>query len=141
MKVDFKTLGGGIVLVAAIPLLMLWQSGNTSKGTGPGKSKYIEYHRVSELTSHLYNGNTQALHMFCVHTLGRRKNPRYTATWIEDVAARCGECSDVHLARAWLFGFLRDANSMQMEFDAARRSARDEAELARVNSMIDRVMR
>ena len=141
MKIDGKALCGGIALVAAIPALLFWQSSNESKGTGPGKSKYNEYHVVSQLTMHLYNDRPEALHPFCRYTLGKYGNGSYTAAWIDYVCSRCGECADVHLARAWLFNFMRDADAMNREFAAARSAARDQTELDRINEMIDQVMR
>ena len=141
MKTDRRALCGGIVLLAAIPALLFWQSSNESKGTGPGKSKYNEYHVVSQLTMHLYNDRPEALHLFCRYTLGKYGNGSYTAAWIDYVSSRCGECADVHLARAWLFNFMRNAAAMNREFAAARSAARDRDELDRINGMIDQVMR
>lgn len=141
MKVDLKNLCGGILLVAAVPLVMLWQSGNASKGTSPGKSKYNVYHAVSLLNLHLYNDHPQALHLFCRYTLGYFGNGSYTATWIDYVAARCGNCADVHLARAWLCSFIRDGAAMNREFAAARAAAKDPEELERINEMIGQVTR
>jgi len=141
MKIDRKALCGGIVLVAAIPLVMLWQSSNPSKGTSPGKSMYNEYHLVSLLTMHLYNDRPEALHLFCRYMLGYCGNGSYTAAWIDYVGSRCGECADVHLARAWLCSFMRNPESMQREFAAARAAAKDKADLDRIDKMIDQVMR
>ena len=145
MKVDFKTLAAGVVLVAAIPLLLFWQSSNSSKGTSPGKSNYNEFQHVSVITMFLVNArpeneNRQLLHELCLFTLGKYRNGEYTAAWIDYVASRCGECADVHLARAWLCGFLRNAPAMRREFAAARAAARDEAERKRIDGLIAQVM-
>ena len=146
MKVDFKTLAAGVVLVAAVPLLLFWQSSNESTGTSKGWSKYNEYQNVSVITMYLANArpendNRRILHEFCLFTLGRYRNGEYTAAWIDYVASRCGECADVHLARAWLGIFMRDSATMNREFAAARAAAKDQAELDRINEMIDQVMK
>ena len=141
MKVDPKALCGGLALVAAVPLLLFWQSSNESAGSSRGWSKYNEYQHVSVITMHLYNDRPEALHMLCRYTLGVYGNGVYTASWIDRVASRCGECADVHLARAWLFMFMRNAPAMQREFAAARAAAKDPAELKRIDKLIDQVMR
>ena len=141
MKIECKAFFGGVALIAAVPLLLLWQSSNPAKGTSPGKTKYNIYHAASLVSLHLYNGNPKALHLFCFYTLGHFGNGSYTAAWIDHIASRCGECSDVHLARAWLCGFLRNSAAMQKEFEAARAAAKDPAEAERVNDMIERVMK
>jgi hypothetical protein len=141
MKIDRRALYCGLLLIAVIPLLLLYQSSNTSKGTSRGWSKYNVYIEVSMINSHLYCGNTEALHPLCRFTLGFYGNGTYTAAWIDHIASLYGECADVHLARAWLASFMRDAVAMRREFAAARAAARDEAELERVNELINQVMR
>ena len=145
MKFDGKALVIGLLLLAAIPLLMMWQSSNKSKGTGPGKSKYNEYQHISVLSMYLAtarpdNANRQILHIFCMFVLGIHRNGEYAAAWIDHVAKQCGECADVHLARAWLFMFTGNAKAMNDEFAAARAAAADQAELDRINAMIAEVM-
>ena len=145
MKVDRKALCGGLALLAAVPLVMLWQSSNKSTGTSKGWTKFNVYQEVSVITMYLANArpdneNRKILHEFCRYTLGLYPNGEYTAAWIDYVASRCGECADVHLARAWLFGFIRNAAAMREELAAARAAARDEAERERIESMIAQVM-
>ena len=145
MKLDGKALVAGLLLLAAIPLLMLWQSSNKSTGTSKGWSKYNVYQEVSVLTMYLAyarpdNENSRILHLFCMFALGKYRNGEYAATWIDYVASQCGECADVHLARAWLCSFMRNGQGMQKEFAAARRAARNEADLKRIDDMIAEVM-
>ena len=145
MKFDGKALLGGLLLAAAVPLVMLWQSGNTSKGTSRGWSKYNVYQEVSVITMYLAyarpdNENSQALHPFCRYTLGLYRNGSYAAAWIDHVASKCGECADVRLARAWLFMFMGNGRAMEEEFAAARAACRNEAERKRIDEFIAQVM-
>ena len=136
---DLKTLGGGVALVALVPALLLWQSSNTSKGTGPVASQYNIDHLGSIVTSYLYAGKPQALNMLCDYALLRDGNGIYAAAWIDYIAARCGECADVHAARGRLAAFVGDQQGMHREFAAALAAARDEAERERIRAIIEGV--
>ena len=145
-KFDCRALLGGLLLVAAIPLVMLWQSSNKSTGTNKGWSDYNVYQEVSIITMYLAcarpeNENRQVLHPFCRYMLGHYHNGSYAAAWIDYVASQCGECADVRLARAWLFMFMQNEQATREEFAAARAAARDPAELKRIDDMIAQVMR
>lgn len=138
MKVDRKALCGGLVLVAAVPLLMLWQSSDHSKGTGPGRSKYITLLFVREVNEHLCNRKPEALGLLCDFTLDLDGNVVYTETWVDYIAAHCGECADVHLARGRIARSRGDEAGMRREFAAARAAVRDDSERERCETTISR---
>jgi len=135
---DMKDLFGGLALIALVPTLLLWQSSNTSKGTSPGMSRYNVDHLGSIVTEYLYIGNPQALDMLCNYALQRDGNGIYAAAWIDYVAAKCGECADVRAARGRLAAFVGDRQGMRREFDAALAAARDDAERARIRTIVER---
>ena len=147
MKVDRKALYCGIAIVAAIPLLMLWQSSNPSKGTSPGRSRYNVDHVISVLNEYL-NKKQQpplrdekqpsALELFCNFTLNYDRNCAYTAAWIDHVGALRGDCSDVRIARGRLCAAMGDREGMRREFDAARAAARDDLERRHVEFVVGR---
>ena len=150
MKIDRKALCVGVALIAAVPLLMLWQSANRSKGTSPGRSKYNTYHLIGVLNEFLYKkqqppsqDETQpsALELFCDFTLDWERNGAFTATWIDHVAALRGDCSDVRIARGRLCAALGDREGMRREFEAARTVARDDVERRHVEFVIGRFMK
>ena len=144
MKVDFRSLLGGIALLAAIPLLMLWQSSNKSTGTSPGRSRYNIDHFISILNEFLNkkqqppvtDGQPTALDLFCDFTLDLDRNGAYTATWIDHVTALRGDCADVRIARGRLFAAVGDREGMLREFEAARALARDDIERRHVENII-----
>lgn len=138
MKVDRKALYGGIALIAAVPLIMLWQSTNPSEGTSKGWSEYNVYHEISLITEQLHYRNTQLLHPLCKYTLGDAPyaNYAYTKAWVDHLAAEYGECSDVHLGRAWLANFRGDGDEVLREFKNAVAAARDDKEREYVLKMI-----
>lgn len=138
---DFKTLCGGAALIALVPALLFWQSGNTSKGTSSGVSQYNVDHLGSIVTEYLYIGKPQALDLFCNYALDRDGNGIYAATWIDYIAARCGECADVHAARGRLAAFVGAGQRMQREFDAALAAARDGEERERIRAIVGRFRR
>ena len=139
MKVDCKALFGGIALLVAVPLLMLWQSSNPSKGTSKGWSKYNVYHEISLITEQLHYRRPQLLHPLCLYTLGTPQyaNYAYTKAWVDHLAAECGECSDVHLGRAWLANSRGDGEAVRREFENAVAAARDDKERKYVVKMIE----
>ena len=138
MKVDRKALCFGVALLAAVPLLMLRQSSNPSEGTSKGWSKYNVYHEISLITEQLHYRRPRLLHPLCLYTLGDTPyaNYAYTKAWIDRLAAECGECSDVHLGRAWLANSRGDADGVRREFAAAVAAARDDKEREYVLNMI-----
>ena len=136
--IDRRSFIAGAALVALVPLLLWWQSSNTSKGTSPGMSRYNVDHLGSIVTEYLYIGNPQALDMLCNYALQRDGNGLYAATWIDYVAARCGECADVRAARGRLAAFVGDRTGMRREFAAALAAARDDAERQRIRTIIER---
>ena len=135
---DIKTFCGGLALIALVPALLLWQSSNTSKGTGPGVSQYNVDHLGSIVTEYLYIGKPQALDLLCNYALDRDGNGIYAATWIDYIAAKCGECADVHAARGRLAAFVGDRQQMRREFDAALAAARDGEERDRIRAIVGR---
>ena len=135
--IDRKALFGGLALVAAIPLLMLWQSGNTSRGTSRGWSEYNVEIFVSKLiVEHLNFGDAEALNEFCILTLSRGASPAYVGSWIDRTADKCGECADVRVARGRLCGAVGDTDGMRREFAAAFAAAKNGEERERVRRMI-----
>ena len=147
MKTDLKSLLCGIALIAAVPLLMLWQSGNPATGTAPGWSEYNVHHVISILNEFL-NKNQQppmedenqptALDIFCDFTLDVDRNSTYTATWIDHVTALRGDCSDVRIARGRLRAAAGDREGMLREFEAARALARNDIERRHVEKIVRR---
>ena len=135
---DRKTLYGGVALIVLVPLLLLWQSSNTSKGTSPGRSQYNTDHFVSILNEFLYDRQAAALDMFCIFALDRDGNGTYAATWIDFTAARCGECADVRAARGRLRSFVGDREGMEREFSAALEIAKTDEEKARIRKIVER---
>ena len=135
---DLKTFCGGAALIALVPALLFWQSSNTSKGTSNGISQYNVDHLGSIVTEYLYIGKPQALDLLCNYALDRDGNGIYAATWIDHIAARCGECADVHAARGRLAAFVGDRQQMQREFAAALAAARDEEEIERIRAIVGR---
>ena len=99
MKCDIKALVSGCALMALVPVLLLYQSSNTSKGTSGGVSEYNVDHLGSTATSYLYSGESKALDIFCDYALGRDGNGILAAAWIDHIAALRGEDFYVHLAR------------------------------------------
>ena len=147
MKIDRKALYGGIALVAAVPLLMLWQSGNPSTGTSPGRTQYNIDHFVSILNEYLCKKRQpppadekqpSALELFCDFALDRDRNGAYTAVWIDHVTRLRGDCSDVRIARGRLCAALGDRDGMRREFAAARKLAHDDLERKHVELVIGR---
>jgi len=138
MKTDRHALIGGIVLLTAIPALLLWQSSNSSKGTGPGYSKYNVDQFVNTHNIYFHKGEAAALDIFCDYALDRDRNYAYTATWIEYVAAKCGECADVHAARGRMYAAMGNREMTRREFEAARAAVRDEEELQRMEKIMER---
>ena len=147
MKVDRKALAVGLVIIAAVPLLMLRQSNNPSTGTSPRKSKYHIDHFVSILNEYLCKkrqpppaDETQpsALEMFCDFVLDRDRNGAYTAVWIDHVASLRGDCADVRIARGRLCAAMGDREGMRREFAAARTLAGDDLERRHVEYVLRR---
>ena len=138
MKIDGKALAAGAALLAAVPLLLLYQSSNTSKGTSRGWSEYNVDQAVSGLNEHLrreYGGQQpDPLDMFCDYVIDRDRNAVYAATWIDHAASRRGECAAVHLARGRL-AILRGGDGKR-EFAAARAAAANDEERAAVEKTI-----
>lgn len=136
MKCDFKAVLAGGLLTALAPALLLYQSGNTSRGTGGGISEYNVDHLGSMATSYLYQGEPKALDILCDYALKRDGNGLFAAAWIDHIAARCGENFDVHLARGRLCAFTGDLRGMRREFAAALALAADDTERARVGVLM-----
>ena len=139
MKIDRKALYSGLLLVAAIPALLLYQSSNKSRGTNCGRSKYNVYHELSLLCEQLHLGRLRLLHVLCYYTLGESQyaNYKYSEAWVDYFAAKYGECADVHLGRAWLCNYRRDRSGVEREFAAALAAARDKNERAYIQKMIN----
>lgn len=147
MKLDVKALVCGLVLVAAVPLLMLWQSCNRSKGTSSGRTRYNTDHFVSILNEYLCKkqqpllqdeNQPSALELFCDFTLDVDRNGAYTAVWIDHVTRLRGDCADVRIARGRLRAALGDREGMRREFEAARAAAGSELERRHVEIVIER---
>ena len=135
---DRKTLYGGLTLIVLVPLLLLYQSSNTSKGTGPGMSRYNVDQLGNVITQYLYDGDPAALDIFCDYVLDRDGNGVYAAVWIDSVAAKRGECADVRAARGRLRGFVGDREGMRREFSAALEIAKTDEEKARIRKIVER---
>ena len=136
MKFDFKALVGGLVLVAAVPLLMLWQSSDHSKGTSPGHSKYNTQLLLSEVCIHLRGRNTEALKLFCDFTLDIDGNIAYTEAWANYMREHCGECTDVHLACGRIAMYRGDRDTAQRDYKAALDAAGSIDERSRAAKVI-----
>ena len=134
---DRKTLYGGIALIVLVPLLPLWQSSNTSKGTGPGMSRYNVDQFGGVLTEFLFDGNPEALDPFCDYALLRDKNPVLAEAWLENIVSRCGESFYSHLARGRIRGFRGDREGARSEFAAAATGVPD----AKARERLDKAMR
>ena len=142
MKIDRKSFFGGFALIAAVPLLLLWQSSDPAKGTSPGRSRYNVYHFISILNEMLYKKCPAALNLFCDFTLDSRmwRNTAHAETWIDFTAAQCGECADVLVSRGRLCALRGDDEGMRREFQAARAAANEERECRRVEVVITRTV-
>lgn len=117
-----RDLWGGAALLALIPFLLLWQSTNTSKGTGPGKSEYNVHHYVGIMTEFLFDGDPRALERLCDFALFRDpndRNPVLVEAWIENIVSRRGESFYTHLVRGRVLGFRGDRDGARREFAAA----------------------
>ena len=130
-----------IAIIAATPLLMLWQSSNPSKGTSPGKSEYNTQILITEVNAHLGNKTPEALELLCDFTLDLDRNAVFTERWIDYIAEHCGECADVHLARGRVARFRGDETGMRREFEAARAAAGNSQDLERISRKIEQVMK
>jgi len=136
LKCDIKALISGGALMALVPVLLLYQSSNTSKGTSGGVSEYNVDHLGSTATSYLYSGESKALDIFCDYALGRDGNGILAAAWIDHIAALRGEDFYVHLARGRLRAFAGDMRGMRREFASALRLASGDEERARIATLL-----
>ena len=138
MKLDRRAFWGGVALVAAVPLLLFWQSANPAKGTCTGHTKYDVYHFISILNEMLYKKHPAALNLFCDFTLDNSpwRNAAHAETWIDFTASQCGECADVLVSRGRICDLRGDDEGMLKAFRAARAAVREERERRRVNVVI-----
>lgn len=137
MNVTKRDLGYGILLLALIPLVLLWQSMNSSKGTSKGHSRYNVDQFGGVLTEFLFDGNPEALDPFCDYALLRDKNPVLAEAWLENIVSRCGESFYSHLARGRIRGFRGDREGARSEFAAAATGVPD----AKARERLDKAMR
>ena len=127
----------GAALLVLIPLLLLWQSSNTSKGTAGGHTEYNVDHFGGVLTEFLFDGNPEALDPLCDYALIRDKDPVLAESWLDSVVSRCGESFYTHLARGRLFAFHGDLAGAKREFAAAVTAVPD----SRAQERLDKFMR
>ena len=141
MKIDRKAFYCGILLVAAVPALLLWQSSNASAGTDRDYGKcdhFVEMHVSKDLiVGRMARGDAEALNEFCILTLRRGASPVYVRSWIDRVAELSGECPGVHIGRGRLAEYAGDREEMRREFEAAFACAKDDEERERVREMIE----
>ncbi len=137
MKTGGSDLIAGAALLVLIPLLLLWQSSNTSPGTGPGKSEYNADQFGGVLTQFLYEGEAEALDPFCDYALIRERNPALAEAWLEDVVRRCGESFHTRLTRGRLLAFRGDREGARREFAAAGACVPDD----KARERLDKFMR
>ncbi len=117
--VNKRDLWCGVLLLALIPLLMLYQSSNTSKGTIRGHTEYNVDHFGGVLTEFLYDGEAAALDPFCDYALSRENSPALAEAWLDSIVARRGESFYTHLARGRILGCRGDRDGVRREFAAA----------------------
>ena len=145
MNANGRDLWCGILLLALIPLLLLWQSSNTAKGTSPGKSEYNVHHYVGILTEFLYDGEPGALERLCDFALFHGKddkNPVLVEAWIDNIVLRRGESFYTHLVRGRVLGFRGDRDGARREFAAAEKFVPDADARGRLyNAMIEAGLR
>ena len=127
----------GIFLLALIPLMMLWQSGNSSKGTSKGFTVYNGDQFGGVVTEFLFDGHPEALDPLCDYMLIRDKNPALAEAWLENIVLRCGENFYTHLARGRLLAFHGDLAGAKREFAAAGTAVPD----AKAQGRLDKFMR
>ena len=127
----------GIILLALIPILMLYQSSNTSKGTIHGHTEYNVDHFGGVLTEFLYDGEAEALDPFCDYALSRERNLALAEAWLDSIAARRGESFYTHLARGRILGCRGDRDGVRREFAAAAKLVPD----AKARGRLDKFMR
>ena len=132
-----RDLWGGVFLLVLIPLLLLWQSSNSSKGTSPGKSEYNVDHFGGVLTEFLYDGEAEALDPFCDYALLRERAPGLAESWLGSVVMRRGESFYTRLARGRILGFRGDRDGSRLEFAAAEKIVPD----AKARERLDKAMR
>lgn len=137
MNVNKRDLWCGVLLLALIPLLLLRQSSNTSKGTAGGHTEYNVDHFGGVLTEFLYDGEAEALDPFCDYALSRERNPALAEAWLDSIAARRGESFYTHLARARILGCRGDRDGVRREFAAAGADVPD----AKARGRLEKFMR
>ena len=137
MKTDKFDLTVGTALLVMIPLLLLWQSSNTSKGTSPGKSEYNADQFGGVLTEFLFDGKAEALDLFCDYALIRERNPVPVEAWLENIVLRRGESFYTRLVRGRLLGARGDREGARREFAAAGALVPD----AKARERLDKFMR
>ena len=135
--VNKRDLWCGILLLALIPALLLWQSSNTSKGTNRGYTEYNVDHFGGVLTQFLFEGEAEALDPFCDYALGREHAPALAEAWLEDIVRRRGESFYTRLARGRILDFRGDRDNARREFAAAAALVPD----AKARERLDKFMR
>ena len=136
MKTDICSLAGGAALLVMIPLLLLWQSSNNSKGTSPGMSEYNVDHVGGLLTSFLADGYAEALDPICDYALTRDGNPAYVEAWLENIVLRRGESFYTHLTRGRIMAYRGNRAGAKREFAAAGTSAPNADAWKRLNMVM-----
>ena len=119
MRTDKSSLTLGAALLATIPLLLLWQSSNTSKGTSKGFTVLNGDQFGGVMTEFLSEDKAEALDTLCDYTLIRDRNPALAEAWLERIVSRCGESFYTRLARGRLLAFYGDFAGAKREFAAA----------------------
>ena len=114
-----RDLWSGTALLALIPLLLLWQSSNASKGTSPGRSEYNADHFGGILTEFLFDGEAEALGPFCDYSLTRERNPALAEAWLAAIVSRRGESFHTRLTRGRILAYRGDRDGARKEFAAA----------------------
>ena len=133
-----RDLWSGVLLLALIPILLLWQSSNASKGTSRGHTEYNADHMGGELTEFLYGGEAEALDPFCDFALIRDKNPALVEAWLENIVLRRGESFYTRLVRGRILGFRGDRDGAKREFALAAAGPIPDA---RARERLDKFMR
>lgn len=86
---SFGRLCCAAAVLAAVPLVMLWQSANRDKGTSKGFSIYNVHHVNSGIAEYAINGSEEGL-LFYINVLQRDGNTEAIETWLSFGAKNIG---------------------------------------------------